>query len=376
MLSKVRKVVKIGKGSSGTVWEATLHHGKHSYPLALKEVPLPEEEEKQAMVVREMRMLLATAHSCIVECYGVFFMRGTFHMVMELVNGGSLLDLMKVAPDRIPQDAVAAVALALLSALSYLHDEVLVVHRDVKPGNILLSLDGDVKLADLGICTRPRESPSQTWVGTVTYMSPERIVGDEYSYASDVWSAGLVVLEAVMGMYPFMHVAPKTEGNLEFWDLLDILVSGPTPSEILASAGIDADACMIDLVDKCMHKDDLQRPTASECLELPFLADKAHPERELQRKMVLATWVRSANTCLVASSNAKTGHAVCGTRMCLGQSGQQQASQPLPQQQHQHQHLHNQQAQAQQNEGSTSALQDFVKSLGVGSDKMMNLFKL
>jgi serine/threonine protein kinase len=357
MLSRIRKVSKLGKGSSGTVWEASLNDGRHSFPLALKEVPVTEDEDKLAMVVHEMRMLQATSHKCIVESYGVFYSHSTFQMVMELVNGGSLLDLMKVAQDRIPHDAIAKVAHSLLSALAYLHDDLNVVHRDVKPGNILLSVDGDVKLADLGICTQPHETPSRTWVGTATYMSPERIVGDEYSYPSDVWSAGLVVLEAAMGMYPFMQVAPKP-GNLEFWDLMDLMISGPPPSEMILGANIEADARMIELVDKCMHKDDMQRPTAAECLLFPFLTLKAHPEREQQRKQILATWVRGAKAAHIAPVN-RSAYSGCGPRACMCES----AEQPQPQNQ-------------QPSEGPTNALQDFVKSLGVGSDRVMNLFKL
>jgi serine/threonine protein kinase len=110
-----------------------------------------------------------------------------------------------------PLDALAHVGRSISLALMYLHEDVAVVHRDVKPGNILLSSSGEVKLADLGICTRPGElqalssavdgepAPATAWVGTVTYMSPERLTGSGYSFSADVWSLGIVLAEAAVG---------------------------------------------------------------------------------------------------------------------------------------------------------------------------------
>lgn len=303
MLSKVRRVGRVGKGSSGTVWEATFQDGKHRIPLALKEIPLPDDEEKRRMVVHEMRMMRETDHPCIVACHGVYFTNSSFQMVMELVDGGSLLDLMKAGHCRIPHEAIAAVSHSVFSALAYLHDECAVVHRDVKPGNILLSLEGNVKLADLGICTQPGESPSQMWVGTVTYMSPERMVGDKYSYSADVWSAGLVVMEAAMGVYPFMSPALKA-GQLEFWDLLDMIVNGSAPDCLLEEAKVGACEGMLELIARSMHKDELQRASAKECLELSFLSGKGKPGREVMRKQILASWVRGVHEAQAAIGRA------------------------------------------------------------------------
>mmetsp|Transcript_49433 Transcript_49433/g.120659 ORF Transcript_49433/g.120659 Transcript_49433/m.120659 type:complete len:572 (-) Transcript_49433:479-2194(-) len=333
MLSKVRRVGRVGRGNSGTVWECYMQDGKQRVPLALKEVPLPEDESKRAMIVREMRMLKETDHPCLVECYGVYFSQNNFQMMMELVDGGSLLDLMKAAPCRIPHEAIGAVAHSVFSALAYLHDECAVVHRDVKPGNILLSLSGEVKLADLGICSLPGEAPSCEWLGTVTYMSPERMVGDEYAYAADVWSAGLVVLEAAMGAYPFM-AAQKVGGQMEFWDLLDLIVSGPTPDTLLADAGVGAGPEMTDFVARCMDKLELERPTAAECLQLPFLQSRGKPARGQQRQQVLAEWVRGVRESRLSVAKAASDSAF---RAC-----------------------------AEEGDGQTSALQDFVASLGGG----------
>ncbi len=92
-----------------------------------------------------------------------------------------------------------------MNGLAYLHKVKHQIHRDIKPGNILINTDGLVKLTDFGI-TRTLDNSaglSSTFVGTRTYMSPERIVGEEYSYSSDIWSLGLVVYELVSGQFPY-----------------------------------------------------------------------------------------------------------------------------------------------------------------------------
>eukprot|EP00961_Rhodomonas_salina_P292976 3933375-Rhodomonas_salina.1 len=136
-------------------------------------------------------------HAGVVTCHEVFYSRGSFQMVLEYMDGGSLLDAMRRARDSparggggLTPGALAVIGRSVASALEMLHEVLEVVHRDVKPGNILLTSQGTVKLADLGICTPPGsvqdaveassgseggcETPATEWIGTVTYMSPER----------------------------------------------------------------------------------------------------------------------------------------------------------------------------------------------------------
>ena len=79
------------------------------------------------------------------------------------------------------------------------------MHRDLKPANILLTSEGEVKLSDFGVSKQLNgtHAMAMTQVGTTSYMAPERLQGDEYSYASDVWSVGVIVLEALRGAHPF-----------------------------------------------------------------------------------------------------------------------------------------------------------------------------
>jgi serine/threonine protein kinase len=251
-LKNLVKVREVGRGSSGVVYRVQDRQSNRVW--ALKEVPLQADEEKRRMTIDELRTAYGINHAHIVSCHEVFYSQGVFSLVMDYMDGGSLLDSLKAAGGRLmPLDALAHVGRSISLALMYLHEDVAVVHRDVKPGNILLSSSGEVKLADLGICTRPGElqalssavdgepAPATAWVGTVTYMSPERLTGSGYSFSADVWSLGIVLAEAAVGRYPYaLSPAMRSAGagaearTLQFWDLLDMVVEGPCPSRLVA----------------------------------------------------------------------------------------------------------------------------------------------
>ena len=214
----------LGKGVSGTVWK--VRDKSVDETLALKEMAIDTTDEaKNQTLVDEMRMMLELDHPSIVTCHGVFYELGKFKIVMEFCDAGSLLDVMRLGDHTIPPDALAGMMGQVLQAMAYLHTEKRVIHRDVKPGNILLNCQGQCKLADFGVCSKPRDtrdSTCATWVGTVTYMSPERIKGDSYSFNADVWALGVIVVEATLGRYPYL--AEVVDGidkkTFEFWDLL------------------------------------------------------------------------------------------------------------------------------------------------------------
>ena len=314
----------IGKGCSATVWQATLRQG--GAPLAVKRMSLAVDEVRRSMAVRELVTMYGLDHVGIVGCHNVFYSNNAFHMVMELMDGGSLLDAMKRsytldAAHKMPPAALATIAADILGALEFLHDELQVIHRDVKPGNILLSTSGQAKLGDLGIATEPGEvqvepgaehmslqlcCPSQAteWIGTMTYMSPERLSGDCYSFSADIWSLGLVLVEAAIGRYPFSTsalaaaAAPVDKARaqpLEFWDLLDLVKNGACPSRLLATAGAEW-ASLQSLAAACLKKDGSQRPCAKDLLLRKYevahstnghFVDKAHAP-------ALAAWVSAS----------------------------------------------------------------------------------
>ena len=233
----------LGKGVSGTVWK--VRDKSVDETLALKEMAMDTMDEvKNQTLVDEMRIMLELDHPSIVACHGVFYELGLFKIVMEFCDAGSLLDVMRIGNHTIPVAPLAGMMAQVLEAMSYLHTAMRVIHRDVKPGNLLLTRQGHCKLADFGVCSKPRDSRDSmcaTWVGTVTYMSPERLKGNSYSFNADVWALGVIVVEATLGRYPYLadHTDKVDAGEFgeggarkdkfEFWDLLYSLDDPSSP---------------------------------------------------------------------------------------------------------------------------------------------------
>ena len=118
--------------------------------------------------------------------------RGRVCMVMEYMDGGTLQQFV-TRREALTEPALAAVAHSVLRGLAEMHAK-RKIHRDIKPSNILLDRQGRVKISDFGVVRQLNETGSfaQTFTGTVTYMSPERIKDSDHSYPSDVWSLGMV----------------------------------------------------------------------------------------------------------------------------------------------------------------------------------------
>ena len=129
---------------------------------------------------------------------------------------GSLADTLKLS-GTIPEKYIAHIAKQVLLGLNYLHTTRRLIHRDIKPSNILIK-GNNIKLADFGVSGQLDESQNSaknSFVGTVTYMSPERINGKPHSFDSDVWSLGLTLAECALGRFPYIddETTPTTESN-------------------------------------------------------------------------------------------------------------------------------------------------------------------
>eukprot|EP00960_Hanusia_phi_P076515 768571-Hanusia_phi.AAC.8 len=266
-------------------------------------MPVDRDEKRKNMALREMVTMLGIEHAGIVTCHNVFYCKNVFHIAMEYMDAGSLLDAMRrtchSGSYSMPLPALAHVCQKVLSALDFLHEGMQLVHRDVKPGNILLSMQGEVKLADLGICAQPMTeggmhaehtgvcaTPVTEWIGTVTYMSPERLLGEAYGYSADMWSLGLVLIEAAVGRYPLTPA--EFHGNLQFWDLLDIVMSDSTCALKLLE-GLDKEYDELrTFTDACLIKNGLERPFAQDLL--------AHPLLNAADQSVFAQWVSQSLT--------------------------------------------------------------------------------
>mmetsp|Transcript_18732 Transcript_18732/g.47829 ORF Transcript_18732/g.47829 Transcript_18732/m.47829 type:complete len:292 (-) Transcript_18732:94-969(-) len=164
---------------------------------------------------------------------------------------------------RIPELVLASILAQALRGLVYLHSQRHQVHRDLKPANLLISGHGVVQLSDFGI-TKALDNTrgmATSFVGTALYMAPERISGEEYTYAADVWALGVLGLEGARGVHPFGHLH-------SYYDLVEAL---SLADEVPVSAeGADSQPlppCAADFVTQCLRKKAIARPTAEQLLE-------------------------------------------------------------------------------------------------------------
>ncbi|MEO6958129.1 MAG: serine/threonine-protein kinase, partial [Antricoccus sp.] len=194
----------LGRGSMGAVWKA--HDVILRRSVAVKEVLLPstqsdaENSVARERALREARAIAALSHPNVVTLFDVVDEDGRPWVVMELVPAPSLAQILRDR-GRLSPIETARIGLAVLGALDAAH-QVGITHRDVKPGNILVSDDGRVKLADFGISRKVDESQlTQTglMVGSPSYIAPEVARGKEAGRPADIWGLGATMHCAVEG---------------------------------------------------------------------------------------------------------------------------------------------------------------------------------
>ncbi|HEY2791948.1 MAG TPA: serine/threonine-protein kinase [Micromonosporaceae bacterium] len=198
----------IGNGGMGTVWQAIDTVLRRD--VAVKEVLLPAgmpPNERHAMyerTLREGRAAAALSHPSVVQVYDVVTEGGRPWIVMELLNARSLSEII-IADGPIAGRAVAKIGIALLGALEVAHVAG-VLHRDVKPANVLICADGRCVLTDFGVARMPSESnltqPGMV-LGSPHFISPERAIGAAFGPPSDLFSLGVTLYTAVEGRPPF-----------------------------------------------------------------------------------------------------------------------------------------------------------------------------
>ncbi|CAL6422258.1 unnamed protein product [Bathycoccus prasinos] len=307
----------LGSGASGVVQTAL--HKPTQKMVAVKSFRVNLDDDRRKAMITELRTLHESKCPYVVNCYGAFFADGaTIRVVLELMDGGSL-DAVCKKNKNLPwkEENIAAVASQASTGLHYLHDVLRVVHRDVKPSNILCCLQtGMVKLSDFGVSGRLGESGAEctSWVGTATYMSPERIRGDGYDYKTDCWSLALTLLEFAFGKFPYAVVASNekkqqqqqnNEGGLQkqtsggsyggFWDIMDLIVHGPSPeSELCEETHGKFTETFREFVKKGLQKDAEARYTASEMVEHEFVKARS-PETDARAFQAFLKFVFEKN---------------------------------------------------------------------------------
>ena len=214
------KLNLIGKGSFGAVYQVR-HTHKGGEVLVLKEVQTKGLASSEARATKqEINVLKRVSHPNIIGYVTTFEENDTVSIVMEYASGGDLGRLINKRKAekgaRFTETECKRYATQLGSALDYLHSNVLLLHRDIKPKNVFLSGSGDVRLGDFGLSKVLTTSSgvAETQVGTPLYMSPELCAGKPYDRSADVWAFGCTLYEA-MSFVPPWNELMTPDGGLQ-----------------------------------------------------------------------------------------------------------------------------------------------------------------
>lgn len=241
---------KLGEGGMAVVYKGYQQSLNRYVAIKVLRQELAQDEEFVARFRREALAVADLDHPNILHVYDAGFVQGMYYIVMAYVDGGSLRDLVSQGP--LEPEYALSIASQVADALHHAHQRG-IVHRDVKPNNILLSRDGRPLLSDFGIAKALHESTGLTRtgmsIGTPEYMAPEQIQGQKVDARTDIYALGIVLYEMLAGWAPFSSTTPVAA--------LYKQVNEPPPP--LRQANISIPAWMEAVVAKALAKSPLDR---------------------------------------------------------------------------------------------------------------------
>lgn len=260
---------EIGRGNYGTVNK--MKHEKTGKIMSVKRIRSIVDEKEQRQMLMELDAVMRS-NDCpyIVQFYGALFKEGDCWICMELMDI-SLDKFYKFIychlKSSIPEEILGKITVATVKALNYLKEKLKIIHRDVKPSNILLDKAGNIKLCDFGISGQLVDSIAKSRdAGCRPYMAPERIdpraSSRGYDVRSDIWSLGITLMELATGRFPY----PKWNS---VFDQLTQVVQGPAP-QLKASEGKFSED-FVNFLNTCLTKDERARPKYNKLLEHAFI---------------------------------------------------------------------------------------------------------
>jgi serine/threonine protein kinase len=330
-----KTVSELGSGAIATVYLATQEPLARKVAIKALKATIPPSSTFAAQLEREARVLSGLTHPNIVLLLDYVKSEAQMYLVLEYISGFSLSELLAKKP-KLRAEMVAAIGAEVAAGLAHAHERG-VVHRDVKPANVILSRQGEVKIVDFSIAQRERlpsvdepatfdtETPargtSQTAFGTPAYMAPEQLLGEAVDARSDLFSLGVVLYQLLAGVRPFDKPGEKRA---------PAHATRTSPAVQLRQRAPDVPRALERVVMRCIEKHPADRPSSADAVaeELKELVRSRTdlPMRQLVRgALASARLVSGEVPSLVRASEPRTpivqtpwSLALFGVAMLLG----------------------------------------------------------
>lgn len=257
---------ELGRGEGGGV--RIVYHKPTQRKYALKETQVLDRSTRHQLERELLTYRAIGQHDNVVQLFDVYYEEGRVNMVLELMTWGSMETLLSrqaktTPPTLMTEPVLAALSTGVLRALKFLHDDHNIVHRDIKPGNVMLHENGAVKLSDFGTSASGHNA-GVGGAGTLGYMSPERLEGTSCSKQSDMWALGIMAMECALGKHPYLN----KDGPPVLIELYTAVVVEEPPS----AAGLALSEEFKGVIHACIDKKMAQRPDAAVLLRKPLFA--------------------------------------------------------------------------------------------------------
>ncbi|XP_076630127.1 sterile20-like kinase isoform X3 [Colletes latitarsis] len=257
-------VGELGDGAFGKVYKA---QHRQTHQLAAAKMCALEGEDDLSDFMIEIDILSECKHPNVVELHEAYFIEGKLWMLIEYCDGGAVDSIMVELEKALTEPQIAYICQHMTKGLAFLHKSK-VIHRDLKAGNVLLTMAGGVKLADFGVSAKNKHTLQKhdTFIGTPYWMAPEVVLcetfrDNPYDFKVDIWSLGITLIE-------FAQMEPPNHEMSPMRVLLKIQKSDPPKLDQPGKWSKDFN----DFIAKALIKDPTSRPTADELIKHPFIS--------------------------------------------------------------------------------------------------------